>query len=48
MLQCVLIDRQRCRVFEPSRLLTCHNDDLGGVLLLPVELPMHVLETREI
>src|SRR4051812_32220185 len=43
-----LIDHQRCHVFEPSRLLTCHNDDLGGVLVLPVELPMHVLETHEI
>ena len=48
MLQYVLIDRQRCRVFEPSRLLTCNNDDLGGMLLLPVGLPMHVLGTREI
>ena len=28
--------------------MTGHNDDLCGVLQLPVELPMRVLKTREI
>ena len=45
----VFLENKHCdSVFEPSRLLTGHNDSLDAVLPLPVGLPMHVWETREI